>query len=398
MKTSLIAGVIGLLLMRTLQAQEGSYLEIPLKGRLGEEITASGVEKALKGAKAAGIKNIVFSVDSTGGDQMVCKDLVNILRNADKDFAFTAVVQEALGTAVVFIVRADKIFVRPGAKLGGVYLNTAKTEQETGVGSDVILSNIALNAGVQAKMHGRPAELIRAMIDPSEPVFAWKDAAGKAEFGRSLPPGTAKETILLEHKAGKVLTLTDAEAVALGFAQKFEGTVAELGKALGIEGWVSKGNALATLTEAAATEKTEKDGQKNDRQKFLIDQNRKRREETKVAIERCLEVAHEWNPKMATYSTQLEWSGYWGGGSTDGNRMTPEARRKWQDRTSITVSYLSKARGGVAEMVKLEKDAKTMGQELLYPEGKLQSIYEDLGLTIAMLESEYSKRFVDDKK
>jgi hypothetical protein len=397
MKTSLIAGVIGLLLMRSLQAQEGSYLEIPLKGRLGEEITASGVEKALKGAKAAGIKHIVFSVDSSGGDQMVCKDLVNLLRSTDKDFVFTAVVQEALGTAVVFIVRADKIFVRPGAKVGGVYLNTAKTEQETGVGSDVILSNIALNAGVQAKMHGRPAELIRAMIDPSEPVFAWKDAGGKAEFGRSLPPGTAKENVLLEHKAGKVLTLTDAEAVALGFAQKFEGTVAELGKALGIEGWVSKGNALATLTEAAAAEKTAQDGQKSDRQKFLIDQNRKRREETKVAIERCLEVAHEWNPKMATYSTQQEWSGYWGG-STDSNRLTPEARRKWQDRTSITISYLSKARGGVAEMVKLEKEAKTLGQELLYPEGKLQNIYEDLSLTMAMLEREYEKRFVDDRK
>jgi len=398
MKTSLIAGVLGLLLVRSLQAQEGSYLEIPLKGKLGEEITASGVEKSLKGAKAAGIKNIVFSVDSPGGDQLVCKELVNILRDTDKDFAFTAVVQEATGTAVVFLVRADRIFVRPGAKIGGVRLDMVKAEREIGVGSDVILANIALNAGVQAKLHGRPAELIRAMIDPFEPVFAWKDAAGKAEFGRSLPPETAKENVLLEHKAGKVLTLTDAEAVALGFAQKYEGTVAELGKVLGIEGWASKGNALATLTEAAATEKAAQDGQKSDRQKFLIDQNRKRRVETKAAIERCLEVAHEWNPKMATYATMTEWTGFYEGGSeTETNRLTPESRRKWQDRTSITVSYLSKARGGVADMVKLEKEAKTMGQELLYPEGKLGTIYEDLGLTIAMLEREYDKRFLDDK-
>jgi peroxiredoxin len=251
---------------------------------------------------------------------------------------------------------------------------------------------------VQAKLHGRPAELIRAMIGPFEPVFAWKDAAGKAEFGRSLPPETAKENVLLEHKAGKVLTLTDAEAVTLGFAQKYEGTVAELGKALGIEGWVSKGNALATLTEAASAEKAAQDVQKKDRQKFLIDQNRKRRVETKAAIERCLEVAHEWNPKMATYATMTEWTGFYEGGSeTETNRLTPESRRKWQDRTSITVSYLSKARGGVAEMSKLEKEAKIMGQELLYPEGKLGTIYEDLGLTIAMLEREYDKRFLDDK-
>ncbi len=398
MKTSMIAGVLGLLLLRSLQAQEGSYLEIPVKGKLGEEVTASGVEKALKGAKAAGIKHIVFSVDCSGGDQLVAKELVNILRNTDKDFTFTAVVQEAVGLGVVFIIRADKIFVRPGAKIGGVKLSTAKMEQDTGVGSDVILANIALNAGVQAKLHGRSAELIQAMIDPAEPVFAWKGAGGKAEFGRSLPPGTPKENILLEHKAGKVLTLTDAEAVTLGFAQKFEGTVADLGKALGIDGWVSKGNALATMTEAAATEKTAQAGQQSDRQKFLIDQNRKRREATKTAIERCLEVAHEWNPKLGTYSTQPEWSGYWEGSSTEGTRMTPEARRKWSDRTSITVSYLSKARGGVAEMKKLEKEAKILGQELLYPEGKLDAIYEDLGLTQAMLEREWDKRFVDEKK
>ena len=89
--------------------------------------------------------------------------------------------------------------------------------------------------------------------------------------------------------------------------------------------------------------------------------------------------------------------GYWEGGGYDSTRLTPEARRKWQDRTSITVSYLSKARGGVADMNRLEKEAKTMGLELMYPDGKLENIYEDLGITIAMLEREYEKRFMDDK-
>jgi len=396
-KTTAMTAVLALSLMRSVLAQDGSYLELPLKGKLGEEITASGVEKALKSAKAAGIRNIVFSVDSSGGDQMVCKDLVNLLGAADKDFKFYALVTEATGTAVVFIVRADKIFVRPDAKLGGVKLNTAKIEQDTGVGADVILSNIALNAGVQAKMRGRSAELIQAMIDPMEPVFAWKDA-GKVEFGRSLPKGTAKENILLEHKGGKVLTLTAAEAVALGFAEKYEGGADGLGKVLGVDGWAAKGNAGATMTEAAADEKKVQEGQKNDRQKFLIDQNRKRREATKTGIERCLDVAHSWNPKLGTYSTQKEWGGYWdSNGGYDTGRLTPEARRKWQDRTSITVDYLSKAQGGVVEMKRLEKEAKGMGQELTYPEGKLDTIYEDLSLTITMLERERDKRFADDK-
>ncbi len=396
MKTTMLAAVLGLVLAKAGWAQDGAYLEIPVKGKLGEEITASGVDKALKAAKAAGIKNIVFTVDSAGGDQMVAKDLVNLLGSADKEFAYYAVVQQATGTALVFIVRAEKIFVRPGARLGGVHLDTSKAEEQIGVGADVILSNVALNAGVQAKMRGRSPELVRAMIDPLEPVFAWKGADGKPEFGRSLPPGAAKESILLEHKAGKVLTLDEAQAVALGFAQKYDGTVAELGKTLGIDGWAAKGNAHETLTQAAAEEKKAQDSLKGDRQQFLIEQNRKRREATKAGIERCLDVAHQWNPKMGTYATYQEWNGYWSDGG-DTNRLTPESRRKWQDRTAVTVDYLNKARAGVADMKKLDKEAKTLGQQPTYPDGKLDAMYEDLSITVTMIEREWDKRFMDDK-
>lgn len=397
MRTTVWAGIFGIFLAGAAWAQDGAFLEIPVKGKLGEEVTAAGVDKALKGAKAAGIKNIVFTVDSAGGDQMTAKDLINILSSADASFKIYAVVQQATGTAVVFLVRADRIFVRPGAQVGGVRLNTAKMEQDTGVGADVILTNIALNAGVQAKQHGRAPELIQAMIDPAEPVFAWKGGDGKVEFGRSLPPGAAKESVLLEHKAGKVLTLGDAEAVALGFASKFEGNVDALGKELGIGGWTSKGNAHATMTEAAASEKTAHDSAKSDRQKFLIEQNRKRREATKAGIERCLDKSHEWNPKLGTYSTQREWNGYWDGWATDGNRLTPEARRKWQDRTDVTVTYQSKALAGIIEMKKLEKEAKALGQEPMYPEGKLEALYEDVNLTMTMIERERDKRFKDEK-
>jgi hypothetical protein len=266
------------------------------------------------------------------------------------------------------------------------------------VGADVILSNIALNAGVQAKERGRSAELVRAMIDPGEVVFAWKGAGGKAEFGLRLPPDIAKENILLEHKGGKLLTLGAEQLVALNFATAFDGPIDALGKELGIAGWTSKGNALATMTQAATTEKAAEDTKKTDRQAFLIDQNKKRREATKAGIERFLDLSHEWNPKLGTYSTQKEWTGFWEGAQmTDTGRLTSESRRKWQDRTDITVSALSKAIGGIVEMKKLEKEAKNLGQEPMYPEGKLETMYEDLNLTRSMLEKERDKRFKDDK-
>lgn len=92
------------------------------------------------------------------------------------------------------------------------------------------------------------------------------------------------------------------------------------------------------------------------------------------------------------------WDGHWGGGNGyDTGRLTPEARREWRDRTDLTIGYLARARQGVAEMKALEREAARLGNAAMYPDGKLEGVYEDLGLKIAMLERERNKRYVDDK-
>src|SRR6185295_12404101 len=105
--------------------------------------------------------------------------------------------------------------------------------------------------------------------------------------------------------------------------------------------------------------------------------------------------------KLGTYSTYKEtchwWDRYWDGCGVDTSRLTPEARLKWKDRTDITVTALSKARGGVQEMKYLEKEARELGQEAFFPDGRLEEMRLDLELKIAMLIRERDKRFRDDK-
>jgi hypothetical protein len=395
------AAIFALCLAAAAEAQENPYLEIPLEGRFGTEITAQGLEDAFALAQCAGARHIVFTIDSRGGDQLAARDVYNLIAKFDRTFRFHAVVREATGVAVAPLVWCETILVRPGARIGGVNL-VVDENRYPGIDSSVVLLNLALNAAEEAKRHGRPAELIQAMIDPGQAVNGWRDAAGRVQISRWTPNDVHSDDFILRHPPGSVLTLSDRQAVELRFARAYDGDAAGLGRELGLTGWTTAGDAgKDAMAHATVAEKAKTTAATSDRRKFLIDQNRRRRVAAKSSIERFLNLANEWHPKLGTYSTYKEtwfwWGTFWDGCGGDTGRLTPEARRKWQDRTDATVAALSKARGGVLEMKELEKEARQLGQEPLFPEGKLEDLRLDLELKIALLIREREKRFKDDK-
>jgi len=383
------------------QQEDNRYLEIPMKGKFGIDITAAGVEAALKEADSLRIRHVVFTLNSRGGSHWAAHDIYNVLRQHDRAFRYYAMVREATGVALSVVVWCDEVFICPGGRVGGDNL-VIEAEQYPGIDRSVVLLNLALSAGEDAKRHGRSASLVRAMMDPAEPAIAWKDSEGKVRISSGTPTGIPRDRMVLEHPSGKVLTLTDRQAIDLGFARPYDGTLDGLGKELGLSGWVSGGDAgVRALTLVKEAERMKSAAQNADRQPFLVDQNRRRRLAAKVAIERFLSLAHEWSPKLGTYSTYKEtggdWDGYWNSSQVDTGRLTVESRREWRDRTDVTVSALSKAQAGAAEMKLLEKEAQELGQPLIYPEGKLDAIREDLSIKIAFLLRNRDKHFLDDK-
>jgi hypothetical protein len=376
-------------------AQENTYLEIPIEGRFGAQVTALGLENALQTAKCMGVKHIVFVVDSKGGDQLTGRDMYNLLGKFDKDFRYHAVVREATGVSMAVIVWCDPVFIRPGGSIGGVNL-VIDEARYSGVDTSVVLGNLALNAGEEAKRHGQSAELVRAMIDPAEAVYGWKDSLGRCRISRWLPSDISSRDFIVQHQSGKVLTLTDQQAVGLEFARSFEGKIEDLGCELGLSDWVSAGDAGRNAMEDT-TRADQAKALTGDRHDFLVRQNQRRREATKAAIERFLKLAGEWNPNLGTYSTSREWVGFWDGWTAESKRLTPEARLKWRDRTDIALAALSKAHGGIREMRELEKEAKALGLESFYTENRLDEIRIDVELKIAMLVREREKRFRDER-
>jgi hypothetical protein len=391
------ATLFGACLAAAAQAQENPYLEIPLEGRYGDEITARGLEEALQAALCPGVKHIVFIIDSQGGDQNAARDIYNLLARYDKVFTFHAIVREASGVAVAPLVWCESILVRPGAKIGGVNI-TVDQDRYPGVEPGVVLANLAMNAAEEAKRHGHSAELIGAMIDPGRPLNAWRDSAGRVQISRWVPNGVHTDDFIVWHVAGSPLALTERQAVELRFARAYDGDAAGLGRELGFPGWSSAGDAgRAAMADATMAEKAKAVATTSDRQRFLVDQNLRRRTATKSSIERFMKLAQTWDPKLGTYTTiresQYWWSPWWDGCRHDSGRLTAASRRTWMDRTDLAVAALSRARGSVLEMKQLEKEALGFGQKPLYPEGKLEEMRRDLELKSATLVGDRERRF-----
>ncbi len=398
MKIFMIAALFICGLSSPAEAQENPYLEVPLEGRFGEKITARGLEEALQTADCLGVRHIVFVLNSRGGDEFVARDFNSLMARYDNTFRFHALVREATGVAVTPLVWCETILIRTGGRIGG--MNLAVDESlYPGIDRSLVLSNLALNAGEEAKRHGHSAELIQAMIDPHQSVNGWRDSAGRIQISRWIPNGIHTDDFIVQHPAGAVLTLTDRQAVQLRFARAYDGDAAGLGKELGFAGWTSMGEAgRSAMTQATVTEPA-KTAVRGDREQFLVDQNRRRRNATKASLERFLSLANDWNPRLGSYSTFKEhwWGTFWEGCATDSGRLTPEARRKWRDRTDMTVAALARARGYVLEMKDLEKEALALGQEPLYAGDKLEKMRLDLEYRIALLARERDKRFKDEK-
>ena len=398
MKTLNAAVLFAISLATAAWAQENPYLEIPMEGRFGEQITVRGMEDALKAAQRLGARHIVLTFDSPGGDLLVAQQIYGLLSSHDRAFRFHAIVRRATGSAVAPLVWCDTILVRAGGRIGGADLAVEESGYP-GIDPGVVLANLALTAAEEAKRHGLSPELVRAMIDPAQAVNGWRDSAGRVQISRWIPNDVHSADFIVQHPAGSVLTLTDRQAVELRFARAYEGDAAGLGRELGFAGWSTAGEA-GRRAMAGATVAGPAVPSRDDRRAFLIEQNRRRRAATKAAIERFLKLAHDWHPKLGTYSTYKEtahwWGTFWDGCVIDTGRLTPESRRHWRDRTDLTVASLSKARGGVLEMKALEKEARELGQEPLYPEGKLEEMRLDLELKIAFLIRERDRRFKDD--
>lgn len=377
---------------------QAEYLVVPITGTFGEQVVAAGVRQSLAYAVRQGIGNVVFEVDSDGGNVDVAEEIYELLERYDERLSYHTIVRRCLRGALIFPVWSDTVQVQPGAVIGGG--DEFDIEDLPGI-DRVMLSQIAYDLGRVAEAHGKPAVLVQAMIDPKVELAAWRDATGGVVLGARLPESVADEDVIFVDDDRTVVTLTTEDALALGLVAAYTGDADDLGEWLGIDGWTKESDYGPDAMRQAVQRQAANTANIAARAEAQIKQNIKRRELVQRSIDTNLERAAQWDPRGGSYatmqssgggSTRVGYRRYYYSGTTNTNRLTKQSRQVWQERTDLTLDALRQARKSILEMKKLDGQAVELGLEPNYDEGELKQLQKDTEVAITMLVSNRNRK------
>ncbi len=374
------------------------YLEVPIVGRIGEQVFADGVAQVLRYAKAHQIQNIVFTIDSPGGDRDEAIEIYDTLKEFKKSLRFYAIARQCQGPALAVPVWANSIQILPGGSLGvgpearaaadanlAKVAKAAKKEDDDADEAEIARSQLAYKLIAETGREGLQAELLRAMIVPGHTLCVWKDAEGKIGWDAVCPEG-GKEKVFLSVGAGQTLDLTYEQARALGM-KEFKGGAQELGALLRLDGWTAESDYGIKTMEKTSAAKQKAAKTKQDALDAKVQANVKRRETTEAYISHSLQEAAKWDPTKASYETYADHWGWGWGWANDypTKKYTLDSQKKWKTYTDACMHYIQSAAKGLRQMKKLDADAVKLGIDPTYKPGEIDRMLEDLAVRFKTL-------------
>lgn len=347
------------------------YLVVPVTGSLGQDVLAEGLDTALNFAAQRGVADVVFTVNSTGGDLDEARAIAAVLDKYDDALKYHALVQNAKGLGLMFPVWSDTVHVVPTAEIGG--LSLADLDRD-----DLDADLAASRAAAVAEKHGHDGQLVKAMILPDAGFAAWTDDEGNLQTGRVLPEGVLADRVILEDNDGTELVLSADEAVGIGFAKAYDGTVDQLGDRLEAQGWRSVSDFGGTAMQQAVARAAGRERHAAalaERHAQQVAKNVQQHGDLISYILANLMEYRDVEPSQGQYATYVASSRYrtryrggygWGRYYTayrPTNRYTQDSRREWQLRTDAAVAALRRVRSAIGRLDRLDREAVKLGVE-----------------------------------
>ncbi|MHA7813933.1 MAG: Clp protease/crotonase-like domain-containing protein [Phycisphaerales bacterium] len=215
-------------------------LEVPLEGTFGQDIYPLGVANSLAWAKEVGVTDVVFRINSGGGELWCANDMVAIMKDYHSDFKMHMLIESAISASIWPSFNCDTITMAPGSDFGGA---VGYTTNATGSAEVDLKMNSIMSAKLEstADANGHSGYLVRAMILSKAAVYAYQDHNGEwilSDSTEGLPSNY--ETI---DGPDTVLTLTQKQAVKYGIVDAMtEGnTLEEWAEVQGIDKWDNAG-------------------------------------------------------------------------------------------------------------------------------------------------------------
>lgn len=377
------------------EGEAGTYLVVPITGAFGEDVFARAVQKVLAYAWRHRIQHIVFEVDCADLSSLEeTREVYRQLDNFDDRLTYHAVVKRAGGAALAIVLMADTIHPLPGATLGGVTLEAGPDDDADEVAT--LRRSLANRAATVAAERHRNGPVLAAMLDPERSLAIWLTPSGAPVVGAEPPADLPAELLVARCGPDALLTLSGDQLARVGL-RTYDGDVAGLGAALGIEPWTAEGGYGAkTMAKVAADERKarEQAASRFDRQ---AERALAKRDELYEALAHDMQQAARWDPAAeanddyATYKRQ-GWTWNWGdqgyaghSESVDTNILTKDSKQRWRQRTDACGRYLTKALRAAKSLGRAEERVAKLGLDRRSDEDELKRLQSDVQARIAFL-------------
>ncbi len=359
---------------KAIPANTDVYMEIPIVGRIGDQIVFPGISKCLAYAQTNGIKHVVFMVDSQGGDTDTAFQISRCLASHEKNLTYHSVVRDATGLSIIFPLYSKTIALEPGATLGGVAIIYDPKKLGADTTDAIMRSRIARKAADIAKAHSLPPLVMVAMIDPNCRLAVWRDDKGAVKCGSFPPVSVPSSSIIFDNRLKPgILTLNRDDAIAAGFGAAYEGDAQGLGQLLKLPSWTSEGSYGADTIRATGEAAFQQKDLAAAKFEAEVQKVAARREEVASYIESNTKNANAWDPSNKESSAGTVY------GDVDTKVITTGGQSNWfTDQANMTLDAVSRACKGIDEMKTLEAQAARLGLPAMYKPGQLDDMMTTL--------------------
>lgn len=212
------------------------YLELPIDGQIGTDVTPEMVRMVLDHAKSHGVKHIVVRINTGGGYVPPAEAIWNLMYEYEKDFQYHAYIEKAVSAGIWMAFASHTMHMTPTAIFGAasVYDTLSDNSVRLNEKSSAIFAAQIVSRSVR---RGYDPVIVRGMVVPGAEVWAWQGGDGKPRIAGYRPDINAGPTLVCLDNPHTLLTLTAPEARFAGLIGAFSSSMDGIGSELGIGGW-----------------------------------------------------------------------------------------------------------------------------------------------------------------
>ncbi|MFO0835968.1 MAG: hypothetical protein U0638_13435 [Phycisphaerales bacterium] len=201
-----------------------AYLAVPLKGEIGNEVTAPGVRDAIKFAADNKIADVMLYFETPGGVVADGLAIAKVIHERPDGVKIHAVVEEAYSAAMWPLVECDAVWVVPSGRMGAAVAFRINPETGSAEVDRKLIAALATRLGAVAEAHGMASALFKAMVDMEAEVWVLR-AEGAPPRITSEPPDDAEGKASAFDDRNSVVALDATQSVDFAVAKRTPGEV-----------------------------------------------------------------------------------------------------------------------------------------------------------------------------